>query len=88
MDRYTLLSFAGIFVLIGFAWLASKNRKTLNWRLAIASGQTDDAGNQSLGFIRAFQAFPTIIFFLFPILVLYFYKIMPGIKRQKGFRIT
>ena len=33
MDGYNLVSFAGIFILIGFAWLLSPNKKCINWRL-------------------------------------------------------
>ena len=33
MSFYNLISFAGIFVLIGIAWLLSSDRKAMNWRL-------------------------------------------------------
>jgi concentrative nucleoside transporter, CNT family len=33
MDKYNLISLAGIFVLMGFAWLISSDRKNMNWRL-------------------------------------------------------
>ncbi len=33
MDVYNLVSFTGIFVLIGFAWLLSADRKNMNWRV-------------------------------------------------------
>jgi len=127
MDIYNLISFAGIFVLIGFAWLLSADKKNMNrrviiWgiglqliigffifvvpvgsnlfsfvnnvvikvldsasagakfvfgRLALAPGQTSEVGEESLGFILAFQAFPTIIFFSALIAILYYFKIMP-----------
>jgi CNT family concentrative nucleoside transporter len=32
---YNLVSFAGIFILMGFAWLLSSDRKVVNWRLII-----------------------------------------------------
>ena len=32
MDRYNLVSFVGLFVLLGMAWLLSANRRRLNWR--------------------------------------------------------
>jgi len=133
MDIYNLVSFAGIFVLIGFAWLISADRKNMNWkvifwgtslqllfavfvflipigskiflflneavikilepasagakfvfgRLALAPGQADPSGETSLGFILAFQAFPTIIFFSALISILYFFNIMQPII--KGF---
>jgi len=46
-------------------------------RLALGPGQVDENGVESLGFILAFQAFPTIIFFSALIAVLYFAGIMP-----------
>ena len=33
MNRYNAISFAGIFVLMGIAWLLSSDRRTVNWRL-------------------------------------------------------
>ena len=33
MDIYNLVSFSGIFVLVGFAWLLSSDRKNMNWRV-------------------------------------------------------
>jgi len=33
MDIYNFVSFVGIFVLAGFAWLCSANRKVINWRV-------------------------------------------------------
>ena len=33
MDIYNLVSFAGIFVLLGFAWLLSSDRKNMNFRV-------------------------------------------------------
>jgi len=35
MQFYNLISFLGIFVLIGIAWLLSANRKIMNWRLIL-----------------------------------------------------
>jgi CNT family concentrative nucleoside transporter len=133
MDIYNLVSFAGIFILVGFAWLLSADRKNMNWRvigwgiglqiliagfifvvpagsklflvvnevvvkvldsasagakfvfgrLAIPPGQRGEAGEESVGFILAFQAFPTIIFFSALIAILYYLKIMPLVI--KGF---
>lgn len=138
MDIYNLVSFAGIFVLIGFAWLLSNDKRNMNFRvigwgiglqlliaififvvpagakvffvvndvvvkvldsatagakfvfgrLAIAPGQTSDAGEESLGFILAFQAFPTIIFFSALISILYYFKIMPLIVRGFAYVFT
>jgi CNT family concentrative nucleoside transporter len=35
MESYNLVSFAGIFVLLGFAWLCSSDRRNLNWRVIL-----------------------------------------------------
>ncbi len=35
MSLYNLISFLGIFVLAGFAWLCSSNRKVVNWRVVL-----------------------------------------------------
>jgi len=35
MELYNLVSFVGIFVIAGFAWLCSNNRKVINWRVII-----------------------------------------------------
>jgi CNT family concentrative nucleoside transporter len=35
MEAYNLVSFLGIFVLLGFAWLCSNNRRNLNWRVVL-----------------------------------------------------
>ena len=50
-------------------------------RLALPPGTENAAGETSLGFMLAFQAFPTIIFFSALISVLYFFKIMPALIR-------
>lgn len=46
-------------------------------RLALGPGQVNDSGEESLGFILAFQGFPTIIFFSALIGILYYLRIMP-----------
>ena len=33
MESYNLVSFAGIFVLLAFAWLFSSDRRNMNWRV-------------------------------------------------------
>ena len=33
MDIYNLVSFVGIFILIGLAWVFSADRKNMNWRV-------------------------------------------------------
>jgi len=52
-------------------------------RLALGPGQVGKDGAESLGFILAFQAFPTIIFFSALIAILYYVGIMPLVI--KGF---
>jgi len=124
---YNLVSLAGIFVLMAFAWLISSDRKVVNWRvviwgtalqlifalfifvvpagskvflvindsvvrvldsatagtkflfgrLAIPPGMKNEAGEESLGFILAFQALPTIIFFASLMAALYYAGVMP-----------
>jgi len=128
---YNLVSFTGIFVVMGVAWLLSSNRRVVNWRavlwgtalqlllaffifvvpagakvflfvndavvkvldsasagtrfvfgrLAIPPGARGDAGEESLGFILAFQALPTIIFFASLMSALYFAGVMPRLIR-------
>jgi CNT family concentrative nucleoside transporter len=46
-------------------------------RLALGPGQVSKEGAESLGFILAFQAFPTIIFFSALIAILYYVRVMP-----------
>ena len=46
-------------------------------RLALGPGQVNDSGEESLGFILAFQGFPTIIFFSALIAILYYIRLMP-----------
>lgn len=124
---YNLVSFAGIFILMAFAWVLSSNRKVVNWRviiwgtviqlifalfifivpagakifmvindslvkvidvasvgtrfifgrLALPPGTKDEWGGESLGFIFAFQALPTIIFFACLMGILYYIGFMP-----------
>jgi len=138
MEIYNVVSFLGIFILIGFAWVLSCNKKNMNWRviiwavalqilialfifvvpagaklflflndvvikvldsssagakfmfgrLALAPGQVSDTGETSLGFILAFQAFPTIIFFSALIAILYFFNIMPLLIRAFAYVFT
>jgi CNT family concentrative nucleoside transporter len=46
-------------------------------RLALGPGQVAADGTESLGFVLAFQAFPTIIFFSALIAILYYVGVMP-----------
>jgi len=128
---YNLVSFAGIFVLMGFAWLFSTNRNRMNWH-AIAWGvglqlmfglfifvapagvrvflainglvvkvlEPASEGARflfgplalppgtegSIGFLLAFQALPTIIFFSALMSVLYYYGVMQALIR--GFAVA
>jgi concentrative nucleoside transporter, CNT family len=138
MNIYNGVSFLGLWVLVGVAWLFSENRRNFNWRvvifgvllqiliaffvfvvpagakvflalndavihvmdsasagarfmfgrLAISPGQTSETGEPSLGFILAFQAFPTIIFFSSLMSVLYFFRILPRIVQAFAFIFT
>ena len=131
MNIHNFVSFTGMFVMMGIAWLLSSNRRLLNWRvifwgvaiqllfaafifvapagmkvflflndavvkildsasagtqfvfgrLALPPGTTNAEGETSLGFILAFQAFPTIVFFSALMSVLYYYPVMPLIIR-------
>src|SRR4030043_2386715 len=114
MDAYNIISFCGIFVIVGVGWVLSADKRRMNWRvigwgialqlviaafifvvpagadvfgvvndvvvkvldsasagarfvfgrLALGRGQVNEEGEESIGFILAFQAVPTIIFFL------------------------
>ncbi|MBP7049549.1 MAG: nucleoside transporter [Phycisphaerae bacterium] len=138
MDAYNLVSFAGIFVLVGIAWVLSADRRNMNWRvigwgiglqllvamlifvvpagarvflvvndavvkvldsagagarfvfgrLALGPGQVDENGVESLGFILAFQGFPTIIFFSALIGILYYVGIMPRLVKAFAWVFT
>jgi CNT family concentrative nucleoside transporter len=56
---------------------ASEGAKFVFGRLALPPGTVNSAGEKSLGFILAFQAFPTIIFFSALTAILYFIKLLP-----------
>jgi CNT family concentrative nucleoside transporter len=138
MDGYNLVSFAGIFVLIGIAWILSADRRNMNWRvigwgialqmvvaafifvvpagarvflvvndvvvkilesagkgayfvfgrLALGPGQTSESGEESIGFILAFQAFPTIIFFSALLAILYYVGIMSRVIKAFAWLFT
>lgn len=128
---HNLVSFAGIFLLMGIAWLFSANRRVVNvrvilWgtalqlalalfifvvpagsraflavndlvvtvldsaqagtrfvfgRLALPPGTRNDAGEESLGFVLAFQALPAIVFFASLMGALYYMGVMPRLIR-------
>jgi CNT family concentrative nucleoside transporter len=138
MNIYNLVSFLGIFVLLGLAWIFSADKRNMNWRvifwgiglqilialvifvipagknvflvindivikvldsasagtkfvfgpLALPPGEVNDSGEKSIGFILAFQAFPTIIFFSALIAILYFFGLMQQIIRAFAFVFT
>lgn len=138
MDIYNLVSFGGIFFLIGFAWVLSRDRTRVNFRvicwgiglqllvgafiflvpagtklflvvndavvkvldsagagarfvfgpLALGPGQIGDGGEKSLGFILAFQGFPTIIFFSALIAILYYARVMPLLIKAFAYVFT
>jgi CNT family concentrative nucleoside transporter len=127
-----LISFGGIFILLGVAWLLSEHRRAVSWavvlwglviqalvavfiflvpvgtkffllvnslvvkvlesatagtrflfgRLALPPGATTEAGEKSLGFILAFQALPTIVFFSSLVAALYYVGVMSWLVRQ------
>jgi CNT family concentrative nucleoside transporter len=58
---------------------ASAGTRFVFGRLALPPGTTNEAGETSLGFILAFQGFPTIVFFSALMALLYFARIMPVI---------
>ncbi len=58
---------------------ASAGTRFLFGRLALPPGTKNEAGEESLGFILAFQALPTIIFFASLMAVLYYVGVMPRI---------
>lgn len=60
---------------------ASAGSRFVFGRLALAPGQVSASGETSLGFILAFQAFPTIVFFSALMSVLYYYRIMQVVIR-------
>lgn len=67
---------------------ASAGTRFVFGRLALPPGATNEAGETSLGFILAFQAFPTIIFFSALVSILYFCNIMPRLIKGFAFIFT
>ncbi len=64
---------------------AGAGTRFLFGRLALPPGTVNEHGEESLGFILAFQALPTIVFFASVIAVLYYAGVMPWfIKRFSG----
>jgi CNT family concentrative nucleoside transporter len=60
---------------------ASAGTRFLFGRLALPPGTRNEAGEESLGFILAFQALPTIIFFASLMAALYYLGVMPRLIR-------
>ena len=56
---------------------ATAGSRFLCGRLALPPGATDEFGQESLGFILAFQALPTIIFFSSLMALLYHLRVLP-----------
>ena len=67
---------------------ASAGSRFLFGPLALAPGMVGENGESSLGFILAFQVFPTIIFFSAFISILYYVHIIPWIIRQFAYLFT
>jgi CNT family concentrative nucleoside transporter len=67
---------------------AGAGAKFVFGRLALSPGQTNETGQESLGFILAFQAFPTIIFFSALIAILYYYRVMPLVIKAFAYIFT
>ncbi len=67
---------------------SSAGSKFVFGRLALPPGTVNEAGEKSLGFFLAFQAFPTIIFFSALMSILYFFGIMPFILRGFSYLFT
>jgi CNT family concentrative nucleoside transporter len=67
---------------------ASAGARFVFGRLALAPGETGEAGETSVGFILAFQAFPTIIFFSSLISILYYFNIMQRVIRFFAYGFT
>ncbi|MDD5218419.1 MAG: nucleoside transporter C-terminal domain-containing protein [Candidatus Omnitrophica bacterium] len=67
---------------------ASAGARFVFGRLALSPGETGEAGETSLGFILAFQAFPTILFFSSLISILYYFNIMQRVVRAFAYVFT
>ncbi|MDD5766137.1 MAG: nucleoside transporter C-terminal domain-containing protein [Candidatus Marinimicrobia bacterium] len=57
-------------------------------RLALGPGITDESGQTSLGFIMAFQAFPSIVFFAALVGVLYYFGVMQFVIKLFAYVFT
>lgn len=61
---------------------ASAGTRFVFGRLALPPGTVTDAGESSLGFFLAFQAFPTIIFFSALVSILYYTGVLPWLIKR------
>lgn len=68
-------------ILVKVIDVASAGSKFIFGRLALPPGTTNDWGEESLGFIFAFQALPTVIFFASLMAILYHIGFMPRLIR-------
>ena len=71
----TFLFFSDLFLKVLES--ASAGAEFLFGRLSLSPGSSNIYGEQSIGFILAFQVFPIIIFFSSLVSILYYYKILP-----------
>ena len=67
---------------------ASKGTHFVFGALAVSPGEVSPNGEQSLGFLLAFQALPTIVFFTALMSILYYWRIMPFVIRCFAFVFT
>ena len=64
---------------------ASAGARFIFGPLALPPGTVNEAGERSFGFILAFQAFPTIVFFSALMAILYHFNILPSLIRGFAF---
>jgi CNT family concentrative nucleoside transporter len=67
---------------------ASAGTRFVFGRLALPPGTTNEFGEESIGFILAFQALPTIIFFASLVAALYYIGVMPRLIRIFSYAFT
>ncbi len=67
---------------------ASAGARFVFGRLALPPGTVNEEGEKSLGFILAFQGFPTIIFFSALMAILYFIRVLPFLIRWFAWLFT
>lgn len=67
---------------------ASAGTRFLFGLLALSPGQTSEWGEKSIGFMLAFQALPTIVFFSSLLSILYYINVMPLLIRGFAYVFT